>query len=378
MGRFALSPAEDGRIKAAQIVGNARMGGVVSCVMNYYSHMDRSRYRFDFFTYGPSALDERLKELDPAARVFTIPPFDGAFWKAVPALKKLLQSGGYAIAHSHLTTLSAFALRAAKSAGVPVRICHAHSTFDRQSDHYIVKKILQPFAAKCATDIAACGEYAAENLYGKRADGAFILRNAIELNRFSYDADAKRKLGLKGKIFLFVGRFVPQKNLFFLLEAFARARAKSNHVPLKLALMGDGPQREGLAARAEALQISEDVLWVPPGDPALWYSAADAFCLPSLYEGFPVVGVEAQASGLFCLFSDKIAREADVCGNGSFLPLDADVWAEALLQAHARAGNAAEKLRSAGFDIGREADRLTAFYDRTLKKAGIALQYRGE
>ena len=90
------------------------------------------------------------------------------------------------------------------------------------------------------------------------------------------------------------------------------------------------------------------------------------------------MGVEAQASGLFCLFSDKIAREADVCGNGSFLPLDADVWAEALLQAHARAGNAAEKLRSAGFDIGREADRLTAFYDRTLKKAGIALQYRGE
>ena len=112
MGRF-LFPPQGGRLRAAQIVGNAKLGGVVSSILNYYSHVDRARWRFDFFTYGPSALDEKLKELDPESRVLTIPRLDTQFYKAVPALTKLLREGEYAVAHSHMTTLSVFALRAA-------------------------------------------------------------------------------------------------------------------------------------------------------------------------------------------------------------------------------------------------------------------------
>ena len=356
------------RIAVAQIIGNSALGGVAACILNYYEYMDKSRYRFDFFTYAPSAFDERVQKIDPQSRVLTIPSLDKKFYKAVPALRKLLAAGGYSIVHSHMTTLSAFALYAAKSAGVPVRVCHAHSTFDRHSDHYFAKAALRPFADTFATHRMACGRAAAENLFRNRADRAVILPNAIDLSRFSADGteEAKRELGFSGKVFLFVGRFAEQKNLFFLLDAFAKARAKGGD--MTLALVGDGPLRENLRAHTEKLRLSDSVRWVPPCDPAPYYRAADVFCLPSLYEGFPVVGIEAQASGLPCLFSEKVTREADICGENAFLPLDADVWAAELIKPRAKTENAAQILRQNHFDIRAEADRLSAFYDAALRK----------
>lgn len=358
-----MRAAAGGRIPVAQIIGNSALGGVAACILNYYSHMDRERYRFDFFTYGPSPFDEKLHGIDPEAKVFYIPSLDKTFYKAVPALKKLLAEGGYPIAHSHMTTLSAFALHAAKKAGVPVRICHAHSTFDRQSDHWIIKSILRPFAAKDATHLMACGSAAAENLYRARAKEAYILPNAIDLEHFTPDAGEKNALGFSGRLLLFAGRFANQKNLFFLLDAFATARKRE---AMTLALVGGGEQEQALRAHTEKLGIADSVRFVPPCDPAPYYAAADLFCLPSLYEGFPVVGVEAQAAGLPCLFSDKITREADLCGDNAFLPLDAGVWAEEMLRPRKKTEHPAQILREKHYDICAEAQRLAAYYGAAL------------
>lgn len=362
MSEPAVKPAA-GRLKAAQIVGNAKLGGVISCVLNYYEHMDRSRFRFDFFTYGPSDLDERLRALDPDARVFYIPPLDRAFYRAVPALRKLLKEGGYSVAHSHMTTLSAFALYAAKGAGVPVRICHAHSTFDKDTDHYRIKALLRPFAAKCATHLMACGEKAAENLYRGRAKEAYILPNAIDLARFS-PPQAETQAAPPEEL-LFVGRFAYQKNLPFLLRAFARARASRR---MRLTLVGDGTERGQLESLAASLRITESVRFIPPCDPAPYYREADLFVLPSRYEGLPVVGLEAQATGLPCLYSDKVDRGADVSGTGIFLPLDEEVWAEAMLSPHKKDPDGGLKLRAAGYDICEQADRLEKFYAAALRE----------
>ena len=365
MKKGFLRRAEDGRRKAAQIVGNTRIGGVVSCVLNYYRFMDRSRWRFDFFAYEHCGFDEELHAIDPAAKVLLIPRFDRDPLRAVASLKKQLREGGYAVAHSHMTTLSAFALHAAKAAGVPVRICHAHSTFDRDSDHYRIKAILRPFAARDATLCAACGRLAAQNLYGKRAAEAVILPNAIDLARFAPDARAKAALGLTGRNLLFVGRFAKQKNLPFLLDAFALALQKR---PMTLYLMGAGAEEAALRARANEADLAGRVRFLPQGDPAPWYAAADAFVLPSLYEGFPVVALEAQAAGLPCLFSDKVTREADVCGQAAFLPLHKEAWAEAMARELPHGENNADILRRAGFDIRAEAARLPALYEHALRE----------
>lgn len=84
-----------------------------------------------------------------------------------------------------------------------------------------------------------------------------------------------------------------------------------------------------------------------------YYSAADVFVLPSLYEGLPVSGVEAQTAGLPVLFSDQITRETSMSVLTEFLPIDdANLWAEKiLLDRHYDRLNYIRSVVSDSFDI---------------------------
>ena len=63
-----------------------------------------------------------------------------------------------------------------------------------------------------------------------------------------------------------------------------------------------------------------------------WYQAFDCFVLPSIWEGLPVVGVEAQAADLPCVFSSAITREIGLSQHAKFVPLteSVSVWAKTL------------------------------------------------
>lgn len=423
MGRFVLRRTESGRVKIAQVLGDASLGGVRSCILNYMRFAPKERFCFDFFVYEgsggadlicegsgapadgkspqnggangnagkggclqgsggaetaagriPGDFAEEVRAIDPEAKVFSFPRIDRHPLAAMRALRRAFRDGGYAAVHAHMTTLSALVLPAAKAAGVPVRICHAHSSFDGQSDHCFAKAALRPFAAIFATHRMACGKLAAESLYRKKADEAFILPNAVDLSRFACAAPAilpqdfapAAALPRAERMLLFAGRFVPQKNLFFLLDAFAAALPLR---PMALALLGDGPQKEALRAHAKMRGIEKSVLFLPPQDPAPWYAAADALVLPSLYEGMPVVAAEAQAAGIACLFSDKVTREADICGGAKFLPLDTEIWAQAMAGGLPPKADNAAKLAAAHYDIRTEAARLTDFYAAALAEA---------
>lgn len=65
------------------------------------------------------------------------------------------------------------------------------------------------------------------------------------------------------------------------------------------------------------------------------YQAMDVFVMPSLFEGLPVVGVEAQFSGLPCIFSDKVPEEVEFTNKVKFVPLNDEkkVWANIVIAA---------------------------------------------
>ena len=145
-------------IRVAQLVGNAVSGGVPACVFNYYLHVDRTRVQFDFFTYGPSDYDDKIRAL--GGQVYYTPNFI-KFPAAMRAFSSVLKTEKYDIVHSHLTSLSVFPLFVAGIHRVPVRICHAHSTTDSHEKTAVVKNTLRHFAATFATDLFACGAVSA-------------------------------------------------------------------------------------------------------------------------------------------------------------------------------------------------------------------------
>ena len=117
--------------------------------------------------------------------------------------------------------------------------------------------------------------------------------------------EARRELTANGRydtVALFVGRLVPQKDVATLLAALARTPAG-----VCLAVVGDGPLRGALEREAAARGIAERVAWLgarPHADVARLMAAADVFVLPSRYEGFARVLMEAAAAGLPIVTTD--------------------------------------------------------------------------
>ena len=118
-----------------------------------------------------------------------------------------------------------------------------------------------------------------------------------------------------------VGRFAYQKNHAYLIQIFRLLKYKMPSA--KLLLVGDGVLKHEIESVVAECDLSDDVIFVGNSEHVAELMAAmDVFVLPSHFEGLPIVGVEAQASGLPVLFSDKISRDSKIIENVAFIPID--------------------------------------------------------
>lgn len=361
-------------IRVAQIIGKWLGGGVESVVMNYYRHIDRTKIQFDFICDEDST-NIPYEEIEKmGGKVILIPPYQKVF-KYHKKLKEVLKSGGYKIVHSHINTLSVFSLFAAKCAGVPVRIAHSHSTTNKkEKKKNLLKQILRPFSKVFATDYMCCSELAGRWLFGNKEydnGNVYLLNNAIDLDKFKYDEEKRKKkrkeLNIEDDTLVIghVGRFVEQKNHRFLIDIFNEVhKQKENSI---LLLVGQGPLMKKMKEKVKILGIENSVKFLGQrNDINELYQAFDVFCLPSLYEGLPVVGVEAQAAGLLCVLSDDMTKETKVLNTTEFLSLSQSVeeWAKYILKSfevYTRKINQIE-IKNNGFDIRNEAKKLSDYY----------------
>ena len=365
---------ENKPIRVAQIIGKWLGGGVESVVMNYYRNIDRSEIQFDFICDEDSTNIPYDEIESLGGKVILIPPYQKVI-KYHKELKRVLKEGNYKIVHSHINTLSVFSLFAAKCAGVPVRIAHSHSTTNKkEKNKNLMKQLLRPFSKVFATDYMCCSELAGRWLFGDKEydkGNVYLLNNAIDLDKFKYDEvvrrEKRKELNIDDDTLVIghVGRFVEQKNHRFLIDIFNEVH-KQNEKSILL-LVGQGPLMEKIKEKVKSLGIEDSVKFLGQrNDISELYYAFDAFCLPSLYEGLPVVGVEAQATGLLCLFSDDMTKETKVLESTKFLSLEqsAKEWAEILLKSienFERKDTTIEFFNN-GFDIKMEVKKLIKIY----------------
>ncbi len=370
-------------IRIAQIIGKWLGGGVESVVMNYYRHIDRTKIQFDFICDEDSTnipYDE-IKKL--GGKIILVPPYQKVF-EYQKDLIKIFKDNNYKIVHSHLNTLSVFPLRAAKKAGVPVRIAHSHSTTNKKEwKKNLVKQILRPFSKVYATDYMCCSELAGRWLFGNKEydkGNVYLLNNAIDLDKFKYDEkirkEKRKELNIKDDTLVIghVGRFVEQKNHRFLIDIFNEVH-KQNENSILL-LVGQGPLMEEMKEKVKTLGIEDSVKFLGQrNDVNELYQVFDVFCLPSLYEGLPVVGIEAQATGLLCVLSDDMTKETKVLNETKFLSLkqSASVWAKIILNKQLMLldkNNTTKKMSAVGYDINIESFKLEKIYKKLIKTDG--------
>lgn len=354
-------------VRIAQVLNRMDSGGIEAVVMNYYRHIDHEQIQFDFYFAEGSTFPQREELERLGAGIYPVPAYSHplAYHKA---LYSAFREHGYKVVHAHLSTMSVFALFAAWRAGVPVRICHNHSTAHwGEGKKTLLKYLLRPFNKLFATDWFACGEKAGRWMYGDRAfekGKVHVMPNAIDTEKFAFDPAARvqlrQELGTSPEAFVVghVGRFTYAKNHEFLVQVFASL--KQQRPDARLLLVGEGELEQQIRDKVVESGLKGDVIFTGArGDVAKLYSAMDVFCLPSRYEGFPVVALEAQANGLPFLFSDKVTSEAGYSKDAKQLPVnDAQSWTTELQVACRNRSKVNEEIP----DIIKAAGQLTCFY----------------
>lgn len=349
-------------------------GGVESVIMNYYRHIDRSKIQFDFICDEDST-DIPYDEINSlGGRVIICPPYQKVF-KYQKFLIDLFRKNKYRIVHSNINALSVFPLRAAKRAGVKIRIAHSHSTSNKQEwKKNILKNILRPFSKKYANVYFACSELAGRWLFGDKTfdEGKItIINNAIDLNKFKFNKDTRDKLrkelDIKDSTLVIghIGRFVKQKNHEYLIDIFNEVHKKNKDT--KLLLIGQGPLKRDIEDKVKELNLTDSVIFTGQVNNASdYYNAMDIFVLPSLYEGLPVVGVEAQANGLLCELSSDMTKETKVLNTTRFISLNESPkeWANQILDDYKgfKRKDSYKEMTDKNFNIDKEAGKLKNVY----------------
>lgn len=368
-------------IRVLQILGIVAGGGVEAVIMNYYEHIDRTKVQFDFIVHNDNKIDITPKVEAMGGRVYKVTPYYKNPIAFMYGIYKVIRNHHYRIVHSNMNTLSAFPLFVAWLAGVPVCILHNHSTSSPgETKRNIMKYILRPFARFFANHYLACSQLAAVWMYGKDlADSGkvTVINNAIDFSKYAFHPEKRKTLrkalGLGDEFVVgHVGRFMFQKNHAFLLDAFAAALKKKPH--MVLLLIGDGQLRPKMEEKAQQLGIGAQVKFLGiRSDVQDLYNVMDLFVLPSHYEGLPVVGVEAQANGLSCLFSTAVTRETKLTKNAVFFDLSqgAERWAEKIVSCTGERNLEVEQeMREAGFDIDASALKLEHMYEQMSTGGG--------
>lgn len=354
-------------------------GGAETMVMNYYRHIDRTKVQFDFLVHREQrgAYDDEIERM--GGRIYRMcPVYPQNFSRYKRDLRTFFRAHPeYKIIHSHMSELGYFAFREAERQGVPVRICHAHNAPHGFDAKMIIRTYFKKRMMPYLTHLFMCGEESGKWLYGEKNKTRFImLNNAIDAAVYSFDASKREKmrsqLGLADELVIgHVGRFNPQKNHPFLLNIFAALLKKEPNAVLLL--VGGGADMPKIQAKAQELGIAERVRFLGVrSDVADLMQAMDVFVFPSLYEGLPVTMVEAQASGLPCIISDKVPPECILTdGLVNIMPLSAnpEAWAEKILSMRAvPRTDRHEEIAAHGFDITTEAVKLQEFYIKSVEK----------
>ena len=365
--------------RIAVIMGKMHSGGKKNLVMEYYRNIDRSQIQFDFICDSDSNAipHEEIQRL--GGNVYEVTPYQHIF-KNMRDIYKICKKNKYKIIHGYNGTMNIFAMFVGALAGIPIRINESISMAHKDDKKTILKKILKPFSKCFSTHYMANGELCGRWQFGDKtfdSGKVRIFKTVINTDsnklQLAIRNKTRHKLNIEDNLVIgHIGRLTAQKNTLFIIDIFNEI--VKNESKAKLLIVGDGDLREEMLNRIKKYRIENEVLYLGRReDIQQFYNAMDAFLLPSLYEGLPVVGVEAECCGLPVFFSAEIPRESSPCEDiGFFIGLEKNAaeWADIILKKTRKLSmercDRSDDVKRAGFDSRNEGRKLTEYYTDLL------------
>lgn len=367
--------------KVLFFVDRMRVGGIQVLLIDLFKHFDAKRIRPELLLLD----DGEHYDLEDQVREMGIPVYklEGIWLRKLKdyisyfkAVNNFFQEHhDYRAIHINTGPKNFYLLQCAKRYNIPIRIAHSHNT-GYQTESKIKKylgNILKYPLKSSANVYLACSDYAGKWMFGEKMSQSgrvTVLPNGVDLDRYAFNqtirTEMRHELGVEEKIVIGnVGRFTFQKNHEFLIDIFQEIHNINPNTVLVIA--GVGELLGAIKEKVAILGLKDDVRFLGfRNDVTSLTQAMDVFLMPSLYEGFPVTAVEAQASGLPCVFSDTITKEVKLLDQTKYISLGSDskIWAEEVLNlvgtVDRKESNAI--LHNKGYDISDMIDMLMSIY----------------
>jgi glycosyltransferase involved in cell wall biosynthesis len=365
------------RVRVLFVVGNFVAGGAERHLIELWRRLDRARFdvhvacfrREGAFTAEAEALGLPIHDLEIGRRLY-----DPSGVRGLLRLTSLLRDLRPDVVHGYLFGPNLFAAVAGRLAGVPAIV-----VAKRNVDAYESRRQIgaQRVAHRLATHVTAVSDVVADTsvALGVPRSRVTVIPNGVDAARFERgDATAVRaELGPDpGAVIGSVGCLAPRKDYATLLDALERLAAAGR--AFTAVVVGDGPERAALAARAAALAPAVRNRFVGErADIEDWLAAFDVFVLSSREEGIPNALLEAMAAGRPCV-ATAVGGTPEVLRDGDtgwlVPPADPAALAAALDDALTRRGEAAARGARAARDVRerRSLDAMTrrfeSFYER--------------
>lgn len=328
--------------RALVIVSKMDAGGAETVMMKYYRALDRSKYQLDFCVSdsAPGFYDEEILRL--GGRLIRVAKKSSRPLKAMFDIVRVVKNGHYCcVIRNAENAMASLDLLAARLAGQKNTVFR--STNSSTSTGGILGRLAhlvgQHLLKHVTSFMVAPSSNAAKFMFGefpKEGTRIALLPNAIDYNDYCFDLNLRRegrqKLGIRESALLIasVGRLVEQKNQQFAIKVLSCLLSQNKDA--YLLIVGKGPLRNELEGFAKKNGVDDRVFFLPPvKEIKELYSALDVLLMPSRFEGMPNTAIEAQASGLRCILSDAITREAAYSEGTVFLGTnddDVDLWAD--------------------------------------------------
>ena len=362
-------------------IGNA--GGIQEMSIKWMENIDRDKFQIDILSYNTGKKDnfpDRVKAL--GGDVYIIPKYtNGDVFRSLKQTKKFFEEHHYDVLHAHSSSKAFFIMYYAKKYGIKVRILHSHSSrfvvTDKKS--LIFAKLLIKPTLENTTDYFACSPEAGIFLFGSDAYAKgmiTLVHNGINAKKFLPTVNVRKhirkELGVEDKFVIGnVGRFSPPKNHTFLMDIFKSVCDVDSDAILVCA--GDGKLEDNVKEKAKKLGVYNRIIFLGFRDDVNdIMQSFDLLLMPSLFEGLPVTGVEAQAEGVPGLFATTITSDVAILPTSDFLSLDdsPEIWANKVLSYKnvERVVDPYKYISEKGYDIEIETKKLENFYLKRLNE----------
>jgi glycosyltransferase involved in cell wall biosynthesis len=292
---------ENKKIKVLQAIRQGQVGGGESHILSLVKHIDKNRFEPVVLSFTDGQMIDELN--NTGIENFVIPStraFDFGKWKEVKALMKTEEID---LVHIHGTRATSNVYWAAKNLKLPViYTIHGWSFHNDQSalikktrilfEKWITKKTDRNISVSSSNQ-----KTGKENIAGFKSD---VIYNGIDLEKFNAESSERKNIRHEldipadAIVISFIGRITLQKDPVTLIKAFKEVIQQQPKA--FLLIVGDGDMKEETVKLAKELKIENKIIFENfRTDVADILFSSNIYCLPSLWEGFPIGLLEAMA-----------------------------------------------------------------------------------